>query len=702
MKLKLAAVILISQVIVFASVKGQAQSIEYVGSTLWCQPNDMKTNGDFAYTVFVNGLEIFDISNPDTFVYVSKLYLQGEGYGITLEGTYAYIADGSAGMHIVDISDQNNAILVGTYDTPGTARNVLISESYAYISDGLSGLQIVDISNPSNPTAVGSFDTPGYSYEAVKIGNYVYIADHSYLEIVSVVNPARPIYISQIGQYFLENYGIASIGNYIYMPDIYQGLTVFDVSNPSNPHFTANIIIDHAYDVSAMDSSIYVISAISGLTTLNAVSPGNPVISCANAHIYGNSANVQSGSLFATSRVGGLTRADISDISNPVIQARYSAPDHIYDFAISGNYIYVPVNNAGLYVFDASSPGNQNSVGHCNAFLANRYVSVEGAYCFLAGWGDLGSIDISNPAQPALVNVYYFGSSAEDITITGNYAYILSGFDLSIVDISNPDDPHTAGNYVTEEITYNSYASGHFLYLTTPYASNLHILDITNPVIPTLLISYHLPGSPAGLEVVNNYAYIAGTDYGLMILDISDPLFPLWVGNCATPDIAEDVCVSGHYAFVPDYRSGLQIIDIANPVNPILVGSIDTPGWAKKAIVNGEFVYLINDYSIITFRFSATGISELNDNPFSYSLSQNYPNPFNAQTSIKYALPQSGEVEIAIYNIMGQKVAVLSNGIEQPGEHTAIWDAKDMPSGVYFAKLQAGEKSETIIMVLLK
>jgi hypothetical protein len=104
----------------------------------------------------------------------------------------------------------------------------------------------------------------------------------------------------------------------------------------------------------------------------------------------------------------------------------------------------------------------------------------------------------------------------------------------------------------------------------------------------------------------------------------------------------------------------------------------------------------------MVLRFNPTGISEQSEIPSSFSLSQNYPNPFNAQTSIMYSLPEVVVAEIAIYNIMGQKVAVLLNGVQQAGEQTTIWNAKDMPSGVYFARLQAGEKSETIKMVLLK
>ncbi len=88
--------------------------------------------------------------------------------------------------------------------------------------------------------------------------------------------------------------------------------------------------------------------------------------------------------------------------------------------------------------------------------------------------------------------------------------------------------------------------------------------------------------------------------------------------------------------------------------------------------------------------------------PLRFSLSQNHPNPFNAATTISYTLPEQGEVAISIYNLLGQRVAIIFEGTREAGEHTITWDADDHPSGVYFARLETGERTENIKMVLLK
>ncbi len=88
--------------------------------------------------------------------------------------------------------------------------------------------------------------------------------------------------------------------------------------------------------------------------------------------------------------------------------------------------------------------------------------------------------------------------------------------------------------------------------------------------------------------------------------------------------------------------------------------------------------------------------------PVSFGFSRCHPNPFNTSTTLSYSLPEQGEVAITIYNLLGQRVATVFEETQEAGEHTITWDASDFPSGVYFARLEAGKHSENIKMVLLK
>ncbi len=102
-----------------------------------------------------------------------------------------------------------------------------------------------------------------------------------------------------------------------------------------------------------------------------------------------------------------------------------------------------------------------------------------------------------------------------------------------------------------------------------------------------------------------------------------------------------------------------------------------------------------------------TSVEESNGIPSGFELAQNYPNPFNPETVIKYQTTQSSSVELAIYNLLGQKVRVLINEVKPAGSYEARWDGTNdfgevVSSGVYIYRLQSGEFERTKKMVFLQ
>jgi hypothetical protein len=104
-------------------------------------------------------------------------------------------------------------------------------------------------------------------------------------------------------------------------------------------------------------------------------------------------------------------------------------------------------------------------------------------------------------------------------------------------------------------------------------------------------------------------------------------------------------------------------------------------------------------YTIIVTKSSVAVAIEENAKtagvPKTLLLEQNYPNPFNPSTTIRYDLPESQNVKITIYSLLGQEVAELVNTIQSPGSYRVIWNGKDrkgydMPSGIYPVRLLAG------------
>jgi hypothetical protein len=88
--------------------------------------------------------------------------------------------------------------------------------------------------------------------------------------------------------------------------------------------------------------------------------------------------------------------------------------------------------------------------------------------------------------------------------------------------------------------------------------------------------------------------------------------------------------------------------------------------------------------------------------PTEYAFYQNYPNPFNARTTLKFDVPQQSDVQIVIFNIMGQEVARPVQGAYAPGRYRVIYDAGDLPSGMYLLRMNAGNFEKIGKMMLLK
>lgn len=88
--------------------------------------------------------------------------------------------------------------------------------------------------------------------------------------------------------------------------------------------------------------------------------------------------------------------------------------------------------------------------------------------------------------------------------------------------------------------------------------------------------------------------------------------------------------------------------------------------------------------------------------PTDYTLRQNYPNPFNPVTTIEFGLPHAGETTLKVFNLLGQEVATLADGVLDAGMYRVQWNASGVSSGVYFCRMQSGSFTQTRKLVVSK
>jgi hypothetical protein len=119
--------------------------------------------------------------------------------------------------------------------------------------------------------------------------------------------------------------------------------------------------------------------------------------------------------------------------------------------------------------------------------------------------------------------------------------------------------------------------------------------------------------------------------------------------------------------------------------------------------VGNSYDFSFGYYFTFTSKTIVTGVeSEGSQVPVSYSLSQNYPNPFNPTTIIKYQIPNSNNVTLKVYDMLGRQVSVLVDGRMEAGVHEVKFDGSGLASGVYFYQLQAADFLATKRLLLIK
>jgi hypothetical protein len=168
------------------------------------------------------------------------------------------------------------------------------------------------------------------------------------------------------------------------------------------------------------------------------------------------------------------------------------------------------------------------------------------------------------------------------------------------------------------------------------------------------------------------------------------------------PDVLS-IAVAGRNVFVGTFEGGVFLstnggANWAHITTPFKMGRVDALAVSD--------LYLFAGAGTLVWRYPLSELvgvkSALSEHLSNFTLGQNYPNPFNPSTTIRYGLPQRSNVSLAVYNTLGQQVTVLQEGEEEAGYHDVKFDASNLPSGLYFYRLQAGSDVETRTLCLVR
>ncbi len=706
-----------------------AQTFELQSSILWSGARDIKVQGNYAYCAFDNGLVILDVSNPTQPTFVSHARINNRPFAIDVQNNHCYIAT-TGKLCIYDVNDVFNPVEISFVSYTGRPGGIIVRDNFAFIvshsttHDGLHRFDyvhfyIVDIANPGTPYIMGSGSTswllPGGGI-AVS-GNYVYLASSWGLVIYDISNPTAPILVDSplgyggtdtgllasgsvlyvmsdgtlkicdisnpdsvflLSSTSISGYGNATkAGNYLYVAASGLQFYIFDVADPRSPRLISTLNLpDAGNGVCVNGDYAFVAAAFSGIEVISVVQPTSPeIIGAYDTHGRAVGSFISNHYAYIADYEGGMKIVDISNSNAPLIIAEYDTPGLATDIVCSNGYCYL-ANDSSIFTFDVSIPSSPSQIGSIGAGWRIKKMKLQGNYLYAANYdSSLLIINVSTPANPELTTNFHLPCRVLDLAVEGSFAYLVGGNLMYIVDVSDRANPIITGS-----------ADG---------------------------------PAPVSICVRGSYAYVADhhtwppypyTDYygAVSIYDISNPYFPQWVKlyYCANFYSYSQVFITQNSVYLTGYtRDGNSFIQAKSMITPdslVNTAHFIYSGSGLGIFADSSAVYISEQSAFEILYLNITDIEDGDPAPSSFTLSPAYPNPFNGQTSIRYSLPAAGQVRLTVYDILGREAATLYEGTGQAGEQAVTWDASGFPSGIYFARLESGERAETIKMVLLK
>jgi hypothetical protein len=303
-------------------------------------------NDTVAFTGWHNGIKTFNLSNPVYPVQMGYANISDDPYSFYNFGdtcfatTIDFYGDNASKFNIIDFTDPYFPSIIGEHWTAGYSYDVQIAGDYAYIANGTSGLKIVDISNPEEPVILDNEIGTGAKDILIQ-GNRLYLLrGRGRFEIYDISIPDQAVLLGFNNDNINIAYNIFADGDYAYvtkMPynNAYAGfLSIYDLSDPSNPaptysienlHWPRYVIMDNGYAyISCYDDlKIYNVSNLDSITFVSSYQYGNQGYQLSIDYPY----------LYMASSYTALEILNIEDPANPYIKSRISgAPFDLCSF----------------------------------------------------------------------------------------------------------------------------------------------------------------------------------------------------------------------------------------------------------------------------------------------------------------------------------------------------------------------------------
>jgi len=407
-----------------------------------------------------------------------------------------------------------------------------------------------------------------------------------------------------------EDYEIS--GNLLFIGANFNGIQVYDISDPINPFWVRNIPLGYqVWDISISGGYLYAAnySTIS-FVDIDPIDQASVVGSLntppAEFAIASNGTTVYS--VGATYPDGELNIIDASDPTTPSEIASLPFPGFPIAVKYLDGYVYV-VAADNLHIIDVDPPETPSLVSTVTMTNSAFEVFVEPGYAYVSSYSGLSIVDVDPPESASIVTTVNVSDIAKDSVVKDGYAFVAANSSgIKIVDVDPP-----AAAFVVDTIPHPCWfketrLSGNLL-VAGAFGTTL-VVDITNPLSWSIRSVIDYPGTTFEVAVDGSRLLLANSDSGTLVMDVSAPESPL-VTKALDTGPAYAVDIDGNYGYALTYN-GLAIIDMTTPGSELVVNIVNFAGSLHDIVVSSGYAYVAaGSYGFMIFDVDPPGSASL-------------------------------------------------------------------------------------------
>lgn len=437
----------------------------------------------------------------------------------------------------------------------------------------------------------------GGMYDVQIVDQYAFCALTQGLLVVDVSDPTTPVIV---GRRLLPTgaaVGLDIEGNLAYIADGAAGLQIVDISTPENPTWHGEYAEPEwaASDVDVEGQYAYLALGELGLGIIDISNPASPTL----RDVYDTLGSVKAVRVigdyaFMADDQYGLHVANVAGSGAATFAANISVLGTVSNLTVSNDTLVYCVTDVGLSIVDVAEPLAPTIIGSYTKAGLNA-VHIVDQIAYVGHNSGIDVLDVSDPTSPSFQHTVCEGlrilaASTRDSLLTALHN---GGYDgsLRVLNIAQPGPPVELGQLPAGSRPYKVDVLGNFAAIAGG-KSGVNLVDVTDPYNMQLLSTYDTPGWARDVALKGNEVYVADRWEGLLILEISEQGQLVYESDVPLDGASEALVIDGDYAYVMAENSGLHIVNISDPAVPVLEGSyLHNVNWNDVA-VQGNYAYI--------------------------------------------------------------------------------------------------------------